>query len=171
MLTHFELRLAAKLLEMAGDQFGNHGCNDFDVIEEFGIAPEDAIDLDRKVHELNGDPEEHDPDMAARGFQQDFRLMFYLSERFEQEAKAKEGGDQEAPGATGKLIGYLMRTHWRCPDCGEEGSTVLSSWIDSVIRQLDDAGIDWRKRLPPGPPGGYGGHSCRPRRDAERLVE
>ena len=108
MLKAFELKLAARLLDMAGDKFGNHGCNDFNLIDEgFGFSDQELIDLDRKMHEQNGDPEEHDPEWAVTGHQADSCLMFYLSHRFEAEAKDKcvtiirPGGDRipTKPGA------------------------------------------------------------------------
>lgn len=61
-----EMRLAADLLELAGDQFANHGCNDFLIDKDIlpgdeRWATEEVIELDRQMHEDNGDPEEHNP--------------------------------------------------------------------------------------------------------------
>jgi hypothetical protein len=95
------MRLAARLLDRAGDVFGDHGCNDFDLFEEMGIDRQAAIELDRLVHENNGDPEMHDPEWAARGTQSDFCLMYYMSSRLEQEAESPE--DPDIPTARDKI--------------------------------------------------------------------
>lgn len=42
-MTPDELRLAALLLDMAADEFGNHGCNDFDTAEFLPLDVRDGI--------------------------------------------------------------------------------------------------------------------------------
>lgn len=41
-LTDTEARLLARLLDMAGDTYANHGCNDFDLRRELKLSPADA---------------------------------------------------------------------------------------------------------------------------------
>ena len=41
-LTDIEARTLAHLLEMAGDTYGNRGCNDFDLRAELKLSPEAA---------------------------------------------------------------------------------------------------------------------------------
>jgi len=46
-LTSKELGMIAALLQLASDEFVNHGCNDFD-LREYGLTPEDIV-LTRSV--------------------------------------------------------------------------------------------------------------------------
>jgi len=69
-----EKALAAKMLEMASDEFGNHGCNDVDESFWEGWTRDERIEFVKQYHEYNGDPEEftpnhlHLPDFAIMGF-------------------------------------------------------------------------------------------------------
>ncbi len=76
-LTPNNRKLISALLELASDQFSNHGCNDFDLA---AILPnvEDRRELMRKYHEHNGDPEEFDPEWDYE-YVQDDALMGYFS--------------------------------------------------------------------------------------------
>jgi hypothetical protein len=77
-LTEKEKKLVADLLEMAIDVFCNHGCNDLpdEILSDW--STEERIELDKKYHEYNGDPEEHDP---VRPYIPDFAVMRYMVER------------------------------------------------------------------------------------------
>lgn len=44
-LTVVEARALRRLLELAGDEFSRHGCNDFEVKREVGGTPEDGLAL------------------------------------------------------------------------------------------------------------------------------
>lgn len=44
-LTVPEAKILAVLLDMAGDQFGSHGCNDFHLIKDGGLSPGEAQEL------------------------------------------------------------------------------------------------------------------------------
>ena len=54
-LTPKESRLAAALLELASDQFSNHGCNDMEtqILSEF--TEEEKIDICLDINRRNGD--------------------------------------------------------------------------------------------------------------------
>ena len=77
-LTSLEMAHAATLLDMAGDEFGNHGCTDYPVPntpENYAMLV--AMDI------ANGDPEEtpeYDPD-ADELWLSDWCVMVYLADR------------------------------------------------------------------------------------------
>lgn len=75
-------KVVIALLRYAGEHFGNHGCNDFDLA---AVLPdvEDRCDLMRRLHQWNGDPEEFDPDRSYE-VEADFALMEFLAEEMEQ---------------------------------------------------------------------------------------
>ena len=58
-LTKKELALASKMLELASEKFGNHGCNDVDNDVYKGWTTEERQDFVKQFHEWNGDPEEY----------------------------------------------------------------------------------------------------------------
>lgn len=62
-MTTKEYALAALLLQMAADEFGNHGCNDFDekLMDSIGFTDKQKIELAREYHSRNGDLEECEP--------------------------------------------------------------------------------------------------------------
>lgn len=78
-MNDFERTILARLLQMAADQFSNHGCNDFDLPDS-----DEARELIHAYHEWNGDPEEADEYQAHRGKYMftDFVLMRYFAKRF-----------------------------------------------------------------------------------------
>jgi hypothetical protein len=69
-----DLRLAARLMRMADDEFANHGCNDFDLVTDGGMLASEADEFRKRFYEWNGDPENYEPgrtdlpDSAAMGF-------------------------------------------------------------------------------------------------------
>lgn len=71
------LRLGSHLLRMAADEFGNHGCNDFKLID---LVPdvEERRALVKAYHEWNGDPHEYNAERTYTYFE-DFALMAFLS--------------------------------------------------------------------------------------------
>jgi len=73
-----EFRLAAKLLEMADEEFGNHVCND--VYESFwdGWEKEERQEFVKQYHEWNGDPEEFDPNFLLLP---DYAIMGFLAHK------------------------------------------------------------------------------------------
>jgi len=83
-LSNLERQLAAHLLEMAADKFGNHGCNDFD-LSELGFTEKQAQETVVAFHHWNGDPEELQ-DMVEHGMNWctamgDFALMSWMAHR------------------------------------------------------------------------------------------
>jgi hypothetical protein len=89
-----ELKLAAKLLELAADQFANHGCNDFDLVQEAGLTLEQAYELNQAYAQWNGDAEEWtEGELRYPGALGDSSLMRWLSTRMQQEL---EEGDRNA---------------------------------------------------------------------------
>lgn len=48
-LTNDEARLLGLLLKRAGDEFSNHGCNDFNLQEELQLPEDRASDLAREL--------------------------------------------------------------------------------------------------------------------------
>lgn len=84
-----ELLLASALLDIAGDKFGDHGCNDFN------IAPflnrKEREELIKEFHEWNGDPEEYNDKEAESGLFYDFALMHYLAFKLKKKAEEIDG--------------------------------------------------------------------------------
>lgn len=48
--------LISHFLEVASEELGSRGCNDFD-LGQF-LSPEDQVKFVTRAHEINGDPEE-----------------------------------------------------------------------------------------------------------------
>jgi hypothetical protein len=82
-MTHLEKRLAANLLNLAADEFSNHGCNDFDLFKF--MTPEEALDLQRAMHAWNGDPEEAPATPQEARWGQDSFLMRYFAAKLQKE--------------------------------------------------------------------------------------
>lgn len=65
-LTPADLKLLVVLLEKAGDEFGNHGCNDFHLLKDGGLAPGEAEELKTRMQvEFPGDEESFDRDYQS----------------------------------------------------------------------------------------------------------
>lgn len=79
-LTEVEKKLIVLFLEKASDEFSNHGCNDFDLIEEGNLTEEQVIELDKNMWEWNGTPEYHGEHKQCR-FAMDWFVMSYLAGR------------------------------------------------------------------------------------------
>lgn len=86
-----KLLLAAKLLELASEEFSNHGCNDLPDEFLFGWTHEELIQLDKDYHTKNGDPDEHDPNNLLFF---DDGLMWYLAQELKKEAESNETQNQ-----------------------------------------------------------------------------
>ena len=78
-------RLAAKLLGMAADDFGNRCCNDFDLTGY--VDPPVALELAREMHAWNGDPECAPTNERDAMWTADFFVMGYLAHLLEEESK------------------------------------------------------------------------------------
>lgn len=72
--------LAADMLDRAGDEFGSHGCNDYQLPDV--LTAKDRLDLSKAMHTWNGDPEE------ARNsrYCADWFLMHFLAAVFRRAA-------------------------------------------------------------------------------------
>jgi hypothetical protein len=81
-MTPAEKRLAAMLLRRASEEFGNHGCNDFDLVCDGGMLAKEADDFRKRFHAWNGDPEEFTP---GRTDLADFAAMGFLADLLEKE--------------------------------------------------------------------------------------
>jgi len=85
-----EMLLAAKMLEMASDEFSNHGCNDFDLSEYMTDGA--VFEFVKHYHEVNGDPEVFLEDVAdslreIKYWLGDSSIMWYLATKLEKEAE------------------------------------------------------------------------------------
>lgn len=78
-----ELALAAKMLELASDQFSNHGCNDVDENVYDGWTLEEIQQFVKEFHEWNGDPEEYEETFLHLG---DSTIMSFLAAKLEHES-------------------------------------------------------------------------------------
>lgn len=67
-------RLASLLLERAAEEFGCHGCSDFDLVADAGMVQTEVDEFRRAFFAYNGDPENFEsgrtdlPDYAAMSF-------------------------------------------------------------------------------------------------------
>lgn len=88
-MNHHQLTLAAKLLRMAAETFGNHGCNDFDVADcLMPEAAEQAIkDIDAWSRAI-GDLGPNDaPPKEGETMTYDWLAMHWLADMLEKEAE------------------------------------------------------------------------------------
>lgn len=68
-------KIAAEFMDRAADEFGNHGCNDFD-LSTLGLSREDQVTLVAFMNERNGSPEETPGDIERLPWTSDFCVMF-----------------------------------------------------------------------------------------------
>ena len=87
-LQPYELKLAAKLFSLAADQFANHGCNDFDLVEEAGLTEEQAYQVNRDFAQFNGDADEWTEEewRVTHAWAGDSGLMSWLAKKLEEES-------------------------------------------------------------------------------------
>lgn len=88
-LTTKEAKLVAVLLDMAGDEFGNHGCNDFVMSKHVDMTQDELVALDLDISTKIGDPADHEPESVG-DYQTDFCLMLYLAHRVREAHGIKE---------------------------------------------------------------------------------
>lgn len=88
-LTAREAQLAINLLCKASDKFGNHGCNDFNLVEELGMSSQkERKALALAMEKWNGDEEELkrlEEDNGTHEWATDWYLMSYIAARIEEE--------------------------------------------------------------------------------------
>jgi len=75
-----EKQLAAEFLELAGDKFSNHGCNDVEESFWEGWTLEERQQFVKEYHDYNGDPEEYNPDFIDLP---DWAIMKFLAYKLE----------------------------------------------------------------------------------------
>lgn len=85
-LTAIEAKVLTKLLKLAGDEFSNHGCNDFDLIRNGGLAPGEAEEFVTKLQVENPGQEEH----YDRQYQGDWLLMRHFQHKLERALSAPD---------------------------------------------------------------------------------
>lgn len=73
-----EKELAAKMLELASDQFSNHGCNDVEDSVYEGWTQDERKQFVKEFHEWNGDPEEYSETFLHLG---DWAIMSFLAHK------------------------------------------------------------------------------------------
>lgn len=80
-----QLKILAKVLDSAGDEFSNHGCNDFN-LDKLGLTPEE---LESFKAEFTAWMKADDPQYEGYGnCVQDWLVMRYLQEVAKKEAAA-----------------------------------------------------------------------------------
>lgn len=90
-LKPYEMKLLSHLLQLACDQFSNHGCNDLDLSDpSIGMSEEDKKELITAMVLHNGDGVEID-DLAKRNsgdwdMAQDYAAMAYFAQRLKDES-------------------------------------------------------------------------------------
>ncbi len=77
-MTQNEKNLAAKMLELASEEFGNHGCNDVDDSLFDGWSKRQRRAFVKAYQKWNGDPEEYSPDNLHLP---DFCIMDFLASK------------------------------------------------------------------------------------------
>jgi len=77
-MTPKERKLAAKFLDLALEEFGNHGCNDVEESFWEGWTTKERQEFCKEYAEWNGDPEEYDPNYLHIP---DFALMGFLAHK------------------------------------------------------------------------------------------
>jgi len=70
--------LMAVVLKMAANEFGNHGCNDFNLSRY--MSPEQGREFMRQYHKWNGDPEEWNPE-EYDGQCMDYAVMGFMAHK------------------------------------------------------------------------------------------
>ena len=92
-ITDTQARLLVELLELAENEFSNHGCNDFEL---FKCIPdlEKRRELIKAYHEWNGDPETFEEDTVipkSYEYFYDYALMGYLAHKVKEQLEQKRG--------------------------------------------------------------------------------
>lgn len=77
-----ENKLAAELLGLASQTFGNHRCNDVDESYFEGWTIEERRQFVKEYHEYNGDPEEYDENYL---YIPDYALMDFMAHKLSNE--------------------------------------------------------------------------------------
>jgi transcriptional regulator with XRE-family HTH domain len=88
-LTEAERKLAVLLLRQAAEKFGNHGCNDFDLVKDGGLTPDESFQIRQADFAMNPDigpaDTNHERPHKNDHYAADFAMMGYLARRLEGE--------------------------------------------------------------------------------------
>lgn len=84
-MTSLEKKLAARLLDLAADQFVNHGCNDLDLVSDAGLTGEECREVLLALHQWKDDPEARLP-TPDQHYVEDWMLMRMLAGRLREDA-------------------------------------------------------------------------------------
>ncbi len=89
-MNDLERKLAAKLLHMAAESFGRHGCNDFDLVRDGGLTKEEASQIlesmflqlikDESLSE-EAQKTQRDIYIGKTGVTYDYMLMHWLADK------------------------------------------------------------------------------------------
>lgn len=82
-MTNKEKLFVAALLDLASDEFANHGCNDLSEELEALFTQEEWDAMNKEYHEWNGDPEEFIPGIILS---YDWLWMSWMAEKLRKEA-------------------------------------------------------------------------------------
>lgn len=91
-LTNTEAKLLVELLELASDQFSNHGCNDFELAKCISDL-EERRKLMKEYNDYNGSPEDFEYDVEHGSkfeIENDAALMSYLADRVREQLEGRE---------------------------------------------------------------------------------
>lgn len=80
-MTKTQLKIAAELLELAADQFGNHGCNDYEIKNT-----KENLEFVKQMIAFSDDPDEKPEVYRGKILICDFQAMQYLSDLLEKES-------------------------------------------------------------------------------------
>jgi len=76
-----EKKLISKLLNMAADEFSNHGCNDFDLVSDGGLAKEEAYEIQESLFTDN-----YIEEKSTKTYTMDWMLMRWLAAKIYNDA-------------------------------------------------------------------------------------
>lgn len=82
------LKLAAKLLELAGDEFSNHGCNDWYFPSDW--TKNERREFAERIREEIGEPDELE-DLDDTLDPVDWEVMYFLAKVLKKAAKEMQG--------------------------------------------------------------------------------
>ena len=119
VLTDAEARLLVELLDLASDNFSNHGCNDFDLTKSVPDL-EDRRALMKSYNDYNGSPEDfEDDDLHGSQYEldNDAALMGYLADRVREQVKESPMSLADMKDAND--VAWERDTAWACDTYSE----------------------------------------------------
>lgn len=78
IMTKAERKLISILLNLAADEFGKHGCNDFNLIKDGGLTKEEAKEIFDKLNK-----EMYDEPRNESVYTFDWLLMRWFAKKFD----------------------------------------------------------------------------------------